>query len=352
MPWDRPTAGIVLADGVNETEVAAAFEVYTVTQSARAVAVADEGWVTTRHGMVLAATPTADAPHLDRRIVLPTTGASTHAFDTALQRVAATSGTTAAASAAKMLEYPDHTTGESWTWSATRAPALALASLLAVIVAAIAASRRPSRRRRASTGVHPSAGAGRRTMTGSRLMSTVIIPSLGHDVDPAPSGPVGRITVAAVLIGLAAAAAAVFGIFPAAAEAAVTGGALVGFALGWVFLGWGTTRFTSRPQRWAYVPAALLGTAGLALLALQPHEEALEDLAWIWAPGFIALAFFIVWKPAAASAGCRPCLFTSSRPPCSSPASGACSKLPPATRAPLQVRCPAASSTSAATACT
>src|SRR6478672_12724072 len=53
MPWGRPTAGIVLADGVNETDVAAAFEVYTVSQSARAVAVVDGGWVTTRHGMCL-----------------------------------------------------------------------------------------------------------------------------------------------------------------------------------------------------------------------------------------------------------------------------------------------------------
>jgi pimeloyl-ACP methyl ester carboxylesterase len=133
-------------------------------------------------------------------------------------------------------------------------------------------------------------------MTPSRFISATTTPTLSREVDPAPSGPLGRITVAAVLTGVAAAAAAVFGIFALAPEAVVTGGALLGFALGWVLLGWATTRFTSRPQRWAYVPAALLGTAGLALLALQPHEEALEDLTWIWAPGFIALALFIVWK--------------------------------------------------------
>jgi putative intracellular protease/amidase len=152
MPWGRPTAGIVLADGVNETDVAAAFEVYTVSQSARAVAVADDGWVTTRHGMVLAATATADAPPVDRRIVLPTRGPSTHAFDTALQRVATTSGTTAAASAAKMVEYPDPATGKPWTWAASRAPALVVVILLAAVAAvtvAVKAPRRLSRRRRA-----------------------------------------------------------------------------------------------------------------------------------------------------------------------------------------------------------
>ena len=150
MPWGRPTAGIILADGVNETDVAAAFEVYTVSQSARAVAVTatGDGWVTTRHGMLLAATPVARAPHLDRRIVLPTTGASTHAFVNALQRISTTSGATAAASAAKMLEYPPEAIGASWTWSATRAPALVLAALLTIPAAAIAASRRLTHRRR------------------------------------------------------------------------------------------------------------------------------------------------------------------------------------------------------------
>jgi len=114
--------------------------------------VADDGWVTTRHGMVLAATATADAAPVDRRIVLATRGPSTRAFDTALQRVATTSGATAAASAAKMVEYPDTATGTPWTWSASRAPALVLATLLAAVgVTAVAAKapRRLRHRRRA-----------------------------------------------------------------------------------------------------------------------------------------------------------------------------------------------------------
>ena len=127
-------------------------------------------------------------------------------------------------------------------------------------------------------------------------MSATTIPTPSRHVDAAPAGPLGRITVAAMLIGLAAAAAAVFGIFPTASEAAVTGGALAGFALGWAFLAWATTRFTSRPQRWAWLPAALLGTAGVALLALEPGEGAMEDLTWIWAPGFVALGAFIGWN--------------------------------------------------------
>ncbi|WP_425573076.1 alpha/beta fold hydrolase [Nocardioides panacihumi] len=99
-----------------------------------------------------------------------------------------------------------------------------------------------------------------------------------------------------MFIGLAAAAVAVFGIFVTGSEAVVTGGALIGFALGWAFLGWGTTRFTNRPQRWAYLPAAILGTAGVALVALRPGDGAMADLTWIWAPGFVALACFIGWQ--------------------------------------------------------
>ena len=141
MPWGRPTAGVVLADGITETSVAAEFEVLTVSQAARAVAVTADGWVTTRHGMVLAGIPAASVPPLDTRIVLSTSGPSTHAFDMALQRLSASSGTVAATSASKMLEYPAHFTGSAWTWPAARIPALLAVAALALCLGAVFVSR-------------------------------------------------------------------------------------------------------------------------------------------------------------------------------------------------------------------
>ena len=51
-----------------------------------------------------------------------------------------------------------------------------------------------------------------------------------------------------------------------ATESVVTGSVLVAFAIGWLLLGALSTRFTDRPQRWAFVPAAGMGLVGLGLI--------------------------------------------------------------------------------------
>lgn len=106
-------------------------------------------------------------------------------------------------------------------------------------------------------------------------------------------GPMGRITFASMATGVVGAAALVFGVVPDSSEARVVGAALVAFAAGWAMLAFLTTRKTTRPQRWAYVPATVLATAGAVLAAVNPGEPAMSRLAWVWAPALVVLAVWV-----------------------------------------------------------
>jgi pimeloyl-ACP methyl ester carboxylesterase len=112
-------------------------------------------------------------------------------------------------------------------------------------------------------------------------------------VSPVPTGPVGRIIVASMATGVLAASALIFGVLPAASEARIVGAALVAFAIAWAMLAWLTTRLTTRPKRWAYVPASLLAASGATLLAIDPGEPVMTRLAWAWAPALVALAVWV-----------------------------------------------------------
>jgi hypothetical protein len=65
-----------------------------------------------------------------------------------------------------------------------------------------------------------------------------------------------------------------------APEPAVTGAALLGFAVGWCLL-WLLSRRTEQPQRWALVPAAAMASVGAALLVFSPSSHVLDLLAWV-----------------------------------------------------------------------
>ena len=71
--WDRPTMGVLLTDGVGETELASAFRPYTeLSYLARPVAVTTDGQpIRSRHGLTFAPAPTlaSAAPELDRLVV-------------------------------------------------------------------------------------------------------------------------------------------------------------------------------------------------------------------------------------------------------------------------------------------
>jgi len=177
LPWGRPVIGVGLANGSGEIDVAAAFEVYSMSAAARTVAIAGDEAVTTRHGVVLLTTPVSLAPKLDRLIVPSATtltavdlrlrqwaagrnlaveplhgAAGELGFDAALQDLAAHAGRPAALSAAKMIDYPTAQLpatdrGRSW-----RSPVLlALTVLLASAVGLLPTVHRRHRRHRRQT---------------------------------------------------------------------------------------------------------------------------------------------------------------------------------------------------------
>ena len=107
-----------------------------------------------------------------------------------------------------------------------------------------------------------------------------------------PTGPVRSIVAGSLTIGAVCAAVLVLVVVGGAREAVVTGAGLLGSAVGWAALAALSTRLTDQPQRWARVPAAVLGTTGLGLMAFSPDDRALTLSGWVWPPLLLALA---VW---------------------------------------------------------
>src|SRR3954454_18640382 len=111
-----------------------------------------------------------------------------------------------------------------------------------------------------------------------------------------PRGPLGRIIASSMATGAIVAAALTFAVLPDASEATIVGAALTAFGAAWAMLAWLTTRLTTRPQRWAYVPAAVLAASGVALLAFSPGEPVMTNLAWVWAPALVVLGAWIALR--------------------------------------------------------
>lgn len=130
LPWFRPTVGVGMTDGIGEIDAVAPFEVYAVSGAARTVAVAATPSVTTRHGMVLLTAPPSTGWPAMERLILPGTAADdprlttwatqralsttalpapSHpgtAFDAALEELSRRTGSAAATSTAKFIDYP------------------------------------------------------------------------------------------------------------------------------------------------------------------------------------------------------------------------------------------------------
>jgi transcriptional regulator GlxA family with amidase domain len=160
--WDRPTMGVLVTDGVTETELASAFRPYTeLSYLARPLAVTPDGRpVRSRHGLTFI--PRADlataAPSLDR-LVVPGAGAARRAvadglglperlrpvylhrqpgfaFDGALADIARTRDVATARWVAKTLQYPatnPQLSGPAWPWTLTLRPILLAAAIAAVL---------------------------------------------------------------------------------------------------------------------------------------------------------------------------------------------------------------------------
>jgi pimeloyl-ACP methyl ester carboxylesterase len=125
-------------------------------------------------------------------------------------------------------------------------------------------------------------------MTTTAPPSAAATPAAGQ----ARRGHIRLIIAGSLLTGLLLAAVLPLVVFGSGSEAVITGSALLGFAAGWALLAGLSTRMTSQPQRWAWVPAGALGATGLALLVTTPDDPALTAAGWVWPPLLLALA---VW---------------------------------------------------------
>ena len=111
--------------------------------------------------------------------------------------------------------------------------------------------------------------------------------------DAAGHGPMARIVVGSVTLGVVASAVLTLGVFAGAQEHIITGVTLLSFAAGWAMLAALTTRMTSRPQRWAWLPAGFLAVSGLAMTTLALGDDGLTAAAWVWPPVLLAI---VIWS--------------------------------------------------------
>ena len=77
-------------------------------------------------------------------------------------------------------------------------------------------------------------------------------------------------------------------------EAMVTGSVLFAFGLGWALMAFTSWRFSGQPQAWTAVPAVVLGSVGLALIAVQPGANVMDLLGWVWPPVLAILSLWMV----------------------------------------------------------
>jgi pimeloyl-ACP methyl ester carboxylesterase len=79
-------------------------------------------------------------------------------------------------------------------------------------------------------------------------------------------------------------------------ESRMTGAALLGWGIGWALIALLSTRFTDQPQRWALVPAGILGVTGIALIAFAPGAAVMDLLAWVWPVPILVLAIWLILR--------------------------------------------------------
>src|SRR4051794_28912441 len=108
-----------------------------------------------------------------------------------------------------------------------------------------------------------------------------------------PTGPIRRVIAGSLLTGVVLAAVLPLVVFGSGSESVISGSALLGFAAGWAMLAVLSTRMTTQPQRWAWVPAAVLAATGLGLLVTAPGDRVLTAVGWVWPPLLLALALWM-----------------------------------------------------------
>jgi len=109
---------------------------------------------------------------------------------------------------------------------------------------------------------------------------------------PTPRGHIGWIVAGSLATGLLVALLLVAAPFIPVRESAITGAVLCGFALGWAMLAVLSVRYTDQPQRWAAVPALLMGLGGLLLVVFGSPAQTV--LNWVWPLVMLALAIWMI----------------------------------------------------------
>lgn len=129
------------------------------------------------------------------------------------------------------------------------------------------------------------------TTTSTQVSRSTSDAAAGHT----PAGrrvPFSFVVAVSMVSGLVNTLVLVLLVFAGASEPVITGAGLLGLASGWALLAVLTTRWTSQPQRWAVVPAAVMATTGAGLLAFTPGYGTLSAAGWVWPVAALVLA---VW---------------------------------------------------------
>ena len=79
-------------------------------------------------------------------------------------------------------------------------------------------------------------------------------------------------------------------------ESRMTGSALLGWGIGWGLIAGLSIRYTDQPQRWAALPAVMLGVSGVALIAFAPGANVMGLLAWVWPMPVLVLAVWVAMR--------------------------------------------------------
>jgi pimeloyl-ACP methyl ester carboxylesterase len=111
-----------------------------------------------------------------------------------------------------------------------------------------------------------------------------------------PSHRLFPMVAASLIVGFLLPIALALGPASGGGESHMTGSALLGWGIGWALIAVLSLRFTNEPQRWALVPAGILGVMGIALIAFAPGATVMDLLAWVWPVPVLVLAAWLIQR--------------------------------------------------------
>lgn len=111
-----------------------------------------------------------------------------------------------------------------------------------------------------------------------------------------PSNRLFLVVGASLIVGFLLPVVLALGPASGGGESRMTGAALLGWGIGWALIALLSVRFTNQPQRWALVPAGILGVTGIALVTFAPGPAVMDLLAWVWPVPVLVLAVWLILR--------------------------------------------------------